>query len=42
MVKAFIKKLTNKGAVIKFQMERGMSNDEISNSLGIAESTVRY
>ena len=42
MVKGFIKKLTNKGAAIKFQMERGMSNAEISKSLGIAESTVRY
>ena len=42
MVKGFIKKLTNKGAAIKFQMERGMSNTEFSKTFGIAESTVRY
>ena len=34
--------MTNKGAAIKFQMERGMSNAAISRSLGISESTVRY
>jgi len=42
MVKQFIKKLTKKGAAIKFQMDRGMSNSEISRSLGVPESTVRY
>ena len=42
MMKIFIKKLTNKGAAIKFQMERGISNFEISKSLGISESTIRY
>ena len=42
MAKTNIKKLTNKGAAIKFQMERGMSNAAISRSLGISESTVRY
>ena len=42
MAKINIKKLTNKGAAIKFLMERGMSNAAISKSLGIPESTVRY
>ena len=42
MAKQFIKKLTKKGATIKFQIDRGMSNSEISRSLGPPESTVRY
>ena len=42
MVKQFIKKLTNKGAAIRYQMGRGMTNDQISKSLGIPKSTVRY
>ena len=42
MVKQFIKKLTQKGSAIRFQMDRGMSNSEISKSLGVPESTVRY
>ena len=42
MVKQFIKKLTQKGSAIRFQMDRGMSNSEISRSLGAQESTVRY
>ena len=42
MVKKCIKNLSKKGAAIKFQMERGFSNAQISKSLGIPESTVRY
>ena len=42
MVKKFIKNLTQKGSAIKLQMERGLSNAQISKSLGIPESTVRY
>ena len=42
MVKQFTKKLTNKGAAIRYQMGRGMTNAQISKSLGIPESTVRY
>ena len=42
MVKSFIKKLSKKGAAIKYQMDRGLSNAQISKSLGIPESTVRY
>ena len=42
MVKQFIKKLTQKGSAIRFQMDRGMTNAEISKSLGVPESTVRY
>ena len=42
MVKKFIKNLTQKGSAIKHQMERGLTNAQISKSLGIPESTVRY
>ena len=42
MAKKFLKKLTHKGEAIKFQMERGLSNAQISKSLGIPESTIRY
>ena len=42
MAKKFIKNLTQKGSAIKHQMERGLSNAQISKSLGIPESTVRY
>ena len=42
MVKKFIKNLSQKGSAIKHQMERGLSNTQISKSLGISESTVRY
>ena len=42
MVKKFIRKLTQKGAAIRFQMDRGMSNSEISKSLGVPKSTVKY
>ena len=37
-----MKKFTNKGAAIRFQMDRGMSNAQISKTLGIPESTIRY
>ena len=42
MAKQFRKKFTNKGAAIRFQMDRGMSNTQISKTLGIPESTIRY
>ena len=42
MAKKFIKNLTQKGFEIKHQKERGLSNTQISKSLGIPESTVRY
>ena len=42
MAKKFLKKLTNKGEAIKYQMERGLSNAQISKTLGIPESTIRY
>ena len=42
MVKKFFKKLTHKGEAIKYQMERGLSNAQISRTLGIPESTIRY
>ena len=41
-MKKFIKNLSKKGAAIKYQMERGLSNAQISRSLGIPESTIRY
>ena len=41
MAKKFLKKLTNKGEAIKYQMERGLSNAQISKTLGIPESTIR-
>ena len=34
--------MTNKGEAIRFQMERGLSNAQISKTLGIPESTIRY
>ena len=42
MVKKFFKKLTHKGEAIKYQMERGLSNAQISKTLDIPESTIRY
>ena len=42
MVKEFRKKLKNKGTTILFQMDRGMFNAQISKTLGIPESTIRY
>ena len=42
MAKEFTKKLANKGATIRYQMDRDMSNAQISKSLGIPESTIRY
>ncbi len=35
MAKEFIKNLTQKGSAIKHQMERGLTNAQISKSLGI-------
>ena len=34
--------MTNKGAAILYQMDRGMTNAKISKSLWILESTIRY
>ena len=42
MAKKYFKKLTHKGEAIKYQMERGLSNAQISRTLGIPESTIRY
>ena len=42
MAKKYFKKLTHKGEAIKYQMERGLSNAQISRTLGISESTIRY
>ena len=42
MAKQFIKKYTNKGAAIRYQMDMGMTNAQISKMLKIPESTVRY
>ena len=42
MAKTFFRNLSKKGAAIKYQMERGLSNAQISKSLGIPESTIRY
>ena len=42
MMKKLIKNLNQKGSTIKHQMERGLSNAQISKSLWIPESTVRY
>ena len=42
MAKQFIKKLTNKGEAIRYQMDLGMTNAQISKMLKIPESTVRY
>ena len=42
MAKKFLKKMTNKCEVIRFQMERGLSNAQISKTLGIPESTIQY
>ena len=42
MAKKYFKKLTHKGETIKYQMERGLSNAQISKTLGIPESTIRY
>ena len=41
-MKFFIKKLSKKGAAIKYQIDKGLSNAQISKSFGIPESTVRY
>ena len=42
MAKKFCKKLTKKGAAIRYQMDKGMTNIQISKTLGIPESTIRY
>ena len=42
MAKIFFKRLSKKGSAIKYQMDRGLTNAQISKSLGIPESTVRY
>ena len=42
MAKIFFKKLTHKGEAIKYQMERRLLNAQISKTLCIPESTIRY
>ena len=42
MAKEFTKQLANKGAAIRYQMDRGMTNTLISKSLGIPESNISY
>ena len=37
MEKKFLKKMTNEGEAIRFQVERGLSNAQISKTLGIPE-----
>ena len=34
--------MTNEDLVIHCQMDRGMTNDQISKTLGISESTIGY
>ena len=40
MVKSY--RRTDKGTAIIFQLSRGLTNAEISNTLGVCESLVRY
>ena len=42
MAKKFFKKLIHKGEAIKYQMKRSLSNAQISKTLGIPESNIRY
>ena len=42
MAKKFIKKLTNKGASIKYQIAKELSGHQMSKSLGMPKSTMRY
>ena len=37
-----MKKMTTKSAAIRYQIDGGMTNSQISKSLGIPESTIRY
>ena len=41
MVKMY-RKFTYKGTAIRFQMDRGLTNRQISKTLGVSESLVRY
>ena len=41
MVKIY-RKITDKGAAIRFQIARGLTNAQISKTLGVCESLVRY
>ena len=36
------RKITDKGTAIRFQMDRGLTNREISKTLEVSESLVRY
>jgi predicted transcriptional regulator len=36
------RKITDKGIAIRFQIARGLTNAEISRTLGVCESLVRY
>ena len=42
MAKKFLKRLTHKGEAIKYLMDRGLSNAQISKTFDIPESTIRY
>ena len=42
MKKKFKKKLTNKGEAIRYQMDKGMANTQISKTLGIPKSIIPY
>ena len=41
-MKKKLKKMTNKGVVNPYQMDKGMANAQISKTLRIPESTIRY
>ena len=41
MVKIY-RKTTDKGTAIRFQIARGLTNAQISKTLGVCESLVRY
>ena len=42
MAKEYIKKMTNKGVAVSYQMDIGLTNAKISETLGVPESTIRY
>ena len=42
MAKEFMQKMLNRGAAIRYQMDRGITNAQISKSLGVPESIIIY
>ena len=42
MAKEFMKKMTKKCAAIRYQIDRGITNAQISKSLGVPESIIIY